>query len=377
MFEGFRKVGCALRSFTLAALVAAGSAVGAGAEVIDFETTPMLPLAPSTFVEAGATQTIDVPGLATVSGGVVLGFPTNFPAVDFATEPNVYGTASPGLEGDPSLLATTTIDLDPGAQATLVEGLVLNGMTVEETFTVEAFGPSGLLDTLVLADVPPNFSAGFQTFSFTGDPITRVTIEPGLATADWDYFVDSIAINESIPFCPDTPLSGCLEAGKGSLSVKEAKPGKEKLKLKMSSFNLETTQADFGTPGLVGARYDLCLYSGTGQLVTNLIVDRVGDLCGPKQKPCWKAKGTRGYSFKDKSAESSGVKKIKTKDGKGKLQLQAGNKAAKGQTSMPTGIVAELQGSSQVTAQVNVLGSSCFSATLPVRKASPTQIKAK
>ena len=353
-------------------------AAGAGAVVIDFETTPNLPVGESLFADAGPTQDIVVPGVATITGGVVLGFPTNFPAVDFSTEPNVYGTASElPAGGDPSLLPTITIDVDPAADAQLVEGLVLNGLTVSETFTVDAFGPGGLLATMVLLDVPPNSSSGFQTFSFTGEPITRVTVTPSRPGEEWDYFVDTIAINESIPFCPRTPIDGCFVATKGSLSIKEGKAGKEKLKVKLSKFDFETTQADFATPGLVGGRYDLCLYSGTGQLVGNLIVDRVGDFCGPKQKPCWKGKGNRGFSYKDKDASASGVKKIKTKDGKGKLQLLAGNQASKGQMSLPTGLVAALQGSSAVTAQVHVLGSSCFTATLPVKKASPTKLNAK
>jgi len=353
------------------------SAAGAGAIVIDFETTPVLPVGASEFALAGPTQDIVVPGVATVSGGVVLGFPTNFPAVAFSTEPNVYGTASEALVGaDPSLLPTVTIAVDPAENAQLVEGLVLNGLTVVETFTVEAFGPGGLLGTVDL-EVPPNSASGFQTFSFTGDPITSVTITPSRPGVEWDYFVDSIAINESIPFCPQTPLDGCLVATKGSLSIKEGKAGKEKLKFKLSKFEFETTQADFGTPGLVGGRYDLCIYSGTGQRVEGLIVDRVGDTCGPKQNQCWKAKGSRGFTYQDKDASASGVKKIKTKDGKGKLQLLAGNQASKGQLFLPTGIIEALQGSSSVTAQVNVLGSSCFTATLPIKKATSTKLKAK
>lgn len=352
--------------------------VGAEAIVVDFETNPALPVAPETFQEAGATQIAVVPGVAIVSGGVVLGYPSALPEIPFVSRPNVYGTANaPAYMADPSLLPKITIDIDPVTAATLVEGVVLNLLAVPETFTVEAFGPGGLLETQVLADVPSAALSGFDTFSFTAASVTRVTITPSRPGMEWAYFVDTVAINESVPFCPIIPLEGCLIASKGSLSIQEGKSGKEKLKLKLSKFDVETTQADYGTPGLIGGRYDVCLYDGTDQLVTNLIVDRVGDFCGPKQnKLCWKAKGSRGFIYSDKSAESSGVKKIKTKDGKGKIQIQAGNNASKGETSLPTGLIADLQGSSVLTAQVNVLGAACFDALLDVRKSSPTQLKA-
>jgi hypothetical protein len=273
---------------------------------------------------------------------------------------------------------TITVYIEPGAAATLVEGVVLNLLAVPETFTVEAFGPAGLLETQVLQNVPSAALSGYATFSFMAASITRVTITPSRPGTEWAYAVDTVSINETVPFCPVAPLEGCLVAGKGSLTIDEGnKPGKEKLKLKLSKFDAETTQADFGTPGLIGGRYDVCLYTGTDQLVTNLIVDRVGDFCGPKEKPCWKANGTRGYGYSDKNAESSGVRKIKTKDGKGKIEIQAGNNAKKGQTGLPDDLIARLQGSSVLTAQVNVLGATCFDALLDVRKASPTKLKAK
>lgn len=367
-----------VRSAALAFFMVCASAVVAEAIVVDFETNPARPAAPETFQEAGATQPAVVPGVAIVSGGVVLGYPSGLPEIPFVSRPNVYGTAnSPVYMADPSLAATTVIDIDPVVNAELVEGVVLNLLAGSETFTVEAFGPGGLLESQVLADVPSAALSGFATFSFSAASITQVTVTPSQPGTEWAYFVDTVAINEPVPFCPIVPLEGCLVASKGSLSIQEKKEGKEKLKLKLSKFDAETSQADFGTPGLVGGRYDACLYDGTGQLVTNLIVDRVGDFCGPKDKPCWKAKGTKGYSYADKDAESSGVRKIKTKDGKGKIQLQAGNNAKKGQTALPEGIVTGLQGSSVVTVQVNVLGSECFEATLDVGKVSPTQLKAK
>ena len=377
MFEGAGRVWSACSS-TLLLLFTLLCAGGAEAVVVDFENNPALPVAPDTFIEAGATQVAVVPGVAIVSGGVVLGYPAELPEIPFVSRPNVYGSANaPVFMADPSLLPTTTIDIDPAVAATLVEGVVLNLLAAPETFTVSAFGPGGLLETQVLADVPSSALSGIGTYSFSAASITRVTITPSQPGGEWAYMVDTVAINESLPFCPIVPLEGCLVASKGSLSIQEGKPGKEKLKLKLSKFDAETTQADFGTPGLIGGRYDVCLYTGAEQLVTNLIVDRVGDFCGPKEKPCWKAKGTSGYTYSDKSAESSGVKSIKTEDGKGKIQIQAGNQAGKGQTSLPTGLIAELQGSSVVTAQVNVLGASCFDVMLDVRKATPTKLKAK
>lgn len=56
---------------------------------------PTSPQGPSIYVAVPGPQTIVTPE-ASFSGGVVLGLATFFPAIAFATTPNVYGTADFG-----------------------------------------------------------------------------------------------------------------------------------------------------------------------------------------------------------------------------------------------------------------------------------------
>src|ERR1051326_8784089 len=91
-------------NFKFATAIAAGLMVASGSgialavpitAVVDFETVPTLSVGPSIYVAVPHEQTI-VTTPATFSGGVVLRFATFFPAISFATAPNVYGTADFG-----------------------------------------------------------------------------------------------------------------------------------------------------------------------------------------------------------------------------------------------------------------------------------------
>jgi hypothetical protein len=180
--------------------------------------------------------------------------------------------------------------------------------------------------------------------------------------------------------CPAAPMPACIVAAKASLSVKESKPGKEKLGLKFGALASATTQQSFGDPASASTSYAACLYGVEDALVATLAVGP-GGTCGPKAKPCWKAAATKGYGYKDSNAAQSGVRKLKVKAGdagKGKLQLQAGNKASKGQSSLPTGITAALQGIPLALVQLQTSDAECFEATLDsVKKADPDEFKAK
>jgi len=80
-------------------------------------------------------------------------------------------------------------------------------------------------------------------------------------------------------------------------------------------------------------------------------------------------------------AASGGVKKLVAASGpigKGKLRLSAGNKASKGQTSLPTGAAVALEGTAAATVQVFTTDALCYGASLgTVKKADGTQFKAK
>lgn len=53
--------------------------------IVNFETIPLIATGPSLFSQAGAAKTINLGGVYSVSGGVVIGFPTNFPEAQVQT----------------------------------------------------------------------------------------------------------------------------------------------------------------------------------------------------------------------------------------------------------------------------------------------------
>lgn len=181
------------------------------------------------------------------------------------------------------------------------------------------------------------------------------------------------------PVCDTAPPAPCRSAAKASLSIVEKSAGKEKLRAKLQGFGSATSQADLGDPVAGATRYDLCLYDGADQVVAELNVSRAGTSCG--SKPCWKARGTTGYGYKDPAAAADGVQKITAAGGaagKGKLQVQAGNKAKKGQTALPTGVTAALAGATSARLQVRTSDAECFEAVLGrVSKSDATEFKAK
>lgn len=176
------------------------------------------------------------------------------------------------------------------------------------------------------------------------------------------------------------PATNCQSAARASLFLMEKKAGKEMLTAKMKGFDTSTEQADFGDPAGGATRYDLCIYGSPG-LIGELSVDRAGEACGKKGKACWRATGTKGWMYKDPDASADGVRKIKAKAGaagKGELRIQAGNKGKKGQSGMPTGMSAALEGAESARVQVVTSDAQCFEAVLgTVKKANGVQFKAK
>jgi cysteine-rich repeat protein len=181
-------------------------------------------------------------------------------------------------------------------------------------------------------------------------------------------------------FCTAAPDPACVAGATAKLTVDERKPGKEKLKASVKKLQAATQVADFGDPVAGATVYELCIYDGADTLVGTLPVDRAGDVCGAKAKPCWSA-SKKGPKYKDSDAASAGVKSIKTAAGdagKGKVQASAGNKSNKGQNAMPTGIANLLQGQASATLQVHTSDAACFGAALStVKRADPDLFKAK
>ena len=225
------------------------------------------------------------------------------------------------------------------------------------------------------------FFAGFAPGELTFDAVQLIDdFNEGNATgatvgADIDAVGAIAAIAVPEPNCAATPAPGCFAMQKASLAIQEKKPGNEKLKIKLKKPEQPLPDGALGDP-LTTTTTSACLYDGAETLVGELSVDP-GGVCGTKAKPCWKAPGSGGFGYKDKEASSSGVLKFKAKE-KGTLQLTARNNEKKGQSAMPTGIAAALEGATSARMQVVTSDAECFDAMLgTVKKADGIQFKAK
>ncbi len=191
--------GALLASASLA--LVATSAAQAATAFVDFESSPNLPQGPSIFVAVPGIQTIDA-GVATFDGGVVLGLATFFPAISFASSPNVYGTADFGN----NLARTLTIDVAPNFITTQVSFALFNGETFAQSYTARAFNGSNLVASQTLADVAPNFNSGYGIIDLQAANITRVTIDADGAPQAYDFLIDDVAFNQSLTSVITTPL---------------------------------------------------------------------------------------------------------------------------------------------------------------------------
>jgi hypothetical protein len=181
--------------------------------------------------------------------------------------------------------------------------------------------------------------------------------------------------------CAAAPLPGCTASGAGVLSISETIPGREKLKVVMKRLDAALSQAQLGDPLGGSTSYRVCLYDDAGVPVGGLLVDRAGTSCGNPPSSCWRAIGGTGYRYADRSASASGVTKMVLKGGgagQGKATLKAANDGAAGQTSMPVGIAASLEGVTAATAQLVPSDAGCVTLALTtVRRADGASVKAK
>lgn len=177
----------------LTGLAAAWSQPASAAVALVNFDPPGTPQGPSTYVAAGQQQTI-TSSPATFTGGVVLGFATFFPAITFATAPNVYGTADFGV----GLGRTLNIAVDPGFATTEVSFALFNGETFGVSYTATAFDGATPVASQTLANIASNFNSGFGIVDLTAANITNVVIAPIGAPAVWDFLIDTVAFNQSV-----------------------------------------------------------------------------------------------------------------------------------------------------------------------------------
>ena len=192
----------------LAVAIAAGLAV-TGAGVLHSATIPTVvnfdppnnAQGPSIYVAVPGPQTI-VTTPATFSGGVLLGFATFFPAIAFATAPNVYGTADFGN----GLATSLTISMDPAFTTTEVSFALFNGETFNQSYNVEAFNGATMVATQTLTNVAPNFNSGYGLIDLIAlGGITSVAVAPTGAPAAWDFLIDTVAFNQNVTSVVNAP----------------------------------------------------------------------------------------------------------------------------------------------------------------------------
>jgi hypothetical protein len=161
---------------------------------------------PSIYVSVPEMQTINTTP-ATFSGGVILGLATNFPAIQFASGVNVYGTADFGNN------LSNTLSISTNLPTTEVSFALFNGETFAQTYTINAFDVnSQLIGTQTITNIAPNWQSGYGLvdliFPTISDPasfqnISSVTINATnsgqpVTQGPWDFLIDSVAFNQNI-----------------------------------------------------------------------------------------------------------------------------------------------------------------------------------
>jgi hypothetical protein len=311
-------------------------------------------------------------------------------ALVFAADGTLYGmggTSNQLFEVNPETGASSALGdvgaLSAGDLAFFGGELYLASLS-NELFHIElgppatgsAVGPFGFSNVYGLATSDEGVLYGISgTQVFVVDPATGAgTLSTNYSGQGLDVAYGSSFIGESFQACPVEPVTGCAVVPSAKLSFKGKSAGREKLSLVMSKIADATVPADFGDPVAGETRYEVCLYDAAGDLAGGLGVARAGDTCG--KKPCWKAKGEKGWLYKNPSASPSGVKAMALlagAAGKGKLVVKAANSAKKLQTALPASIGPALAGETSVTVQLTSSDAQCFESTLTtIKKAEPT-----
>lgn len=182
--------------------------------------------------------------------------------------------------------------------------------------------------------------------------------------------------------CPAAPAFNCFDMN-GRLTLNERRPGRESFNLRMRPTSLDPIENDdaFGNPvdGTTGVA--ACLYRPDETFLSELLVQRAGDVCNRNLTPCWKQlRGGVGWRFRDTKGTSFGVHRIVAKSPKptrGTLLVKASNLARADQTRMPTGLTGALQGATRARVQVLTSNGDCFDLKLDdVKRADGKRFRA-
>jgi PEP-CTERM motif len=171
------------------------------------ENFDSLPQGPSTFAAASPSpQTIIDAGIATFTGGVILGDATSFPAIVYATAPNVYGTAVYGA----NLTDLLNIAINPAFAVNEVSFALFNGLTSPQNYEVDAYNGASLVTKQIFNGVPANLTSGYVLPDLKASKITDVKIYSTSSTSNFDFVIDTVAFNETVQSAVSTPEPASL-----------------------------------------------------------------------------------------------------------------------------------------------------------------------
>lgn len=180
-----------------------------------------LSLRPRIFV-AAAAQTINASNTNTINnittttpiaqftGGTTLGLATFFPAITFASSPNVYGTADFGN----SLSSTLNINFNSTALNTdHVSFALFNGETTAQSYIVTTTFADETTATTQFNNIAANWQSGYALVDllFPALRISNIAINvvpdsfntlnintPSSKLTTWDFLIDDVAFNRNV-----------------------------------------------------------------------------------------------------------------------------------------------------------------------------------
>jgi hypothetical protein len=194
----------------------------------------------------------------------------------------------------------------------------LNGTTAADGTVAFTFAAPVTAVTLS-ADKDADPAVGTRTTGSTSpDPITH-----GQVTKTDFNDLRATFTTPPVAACGTAPASGCrlpIVAGKASLQVTDKMPDtKDRLQWKWQK-GAATTVADFGDPTTTTG-YGLCVYDGTGALLSEAAIPAGGTCNAKSPRPCWRASRS-GFRYVDRDLTPAGVQQLTLRAGvAGKAQI--------------------------------------------------------
>lgn len=173
-------------------------------------------------------------------------------------------------------------------------------------------------DAVIGADAAGNFVIAWESFDQDGS-------YGAIVARQWTTSSPEPVVCETT--CDVTPAVGCISGAPGRSVIGLTKKGGSRDKLKWSlKRGGATALADFLDPANdADTEYTFCLYDASGKFLESTI-PAMGFCNG---KPCWRATGSTGFSYKSKLALAGGIQGMKMKAGEeGRASVQVKGKGA-------------------------------------------------